>query len=200
MNHIILLSVSFSCLPRIWSRCSGLMMTWPFTMSGWGLCESLGFFFSDEMKVQFLLFMCILDRIKGEAQRIKRELVLTGIYLPLRSLFGRSLITTTSEEFFGLSLSSEAICEISFFTWTYFCHQLIGYWIGNNPSGIFNLKIIKTGVPGWLSWLNVHLWLRSWSHSSWVLTALCWALCWQLGAWILHQILCVCLSHCPSTC
>ena len=24
------------------------------------------------------------------------------------------------------------------------------------------------GAPGWLSWLGVQLWLRSWSHNSWV--------------------------------
>ena len=47
-------------------------------------------------------------------------------------------------------------------------------------------------APGWLSWLSVWLWLRSWSHSSWV-----WAprraLCWPLGAWSLLGF-CVSLS------
>ena len=53
------------------------------------------------------------------------------------------------------------------------------------------------GVPGGLSQLSVQLGLRSWSHSSWV-----WAprqaLCWQLRAWSLLQILCLPLSLCPS--
>ena len=28
-------------------------------------------------------------------------------------------------------------------------------------------KVISRGTPGWLSWLNIRLQLRSWSHSSW---------------------------------
>ena len=40
------------------------------------------------------------------------------------------------------------------------------------------------GVPGWLSWLSMCLWLRSWSHGSWV-WAPHWALCWQFRAWSL---------------
>ena len=46
------------------------------------------------------------------------------------------------------------------------------------------------GASGWLSRLSGRLWLRSWSHDLWV-----WAprqaLCWQLGAWHLLQILCL---------
>ena len=49
------------------------------------------------------------------------------------------------------------------------------------------------GVPGWLSWLSIRLWLRSWSHGSWV-RAPCRALCWQLGGWSLLLILCLPLS------
>ena len=49
------------------------------------------------------------------------------------------------------------------------------------------------GAPGWLSQLSVRLWFRSWSCGPWV-----WAphqaLCWQLGAWSLLQILCLPLS------
>ena len=50
-----------------------------------------------------------------------------------------------------------------------------------------------TGVPGCLSQLSVWLRIRSWSHSLWV-PALHQALCWQLGAWSLLQILCLLLS------
>ena len=46
----------------------------------------------------------------------------------------------------------------------------------------------RVGSPGWLSQLSVWLWLRSCSHGSWV-QALCRALCWQLRAWSLLQIL-----------
>ena len=46
------------------------------------------------------------------------------------------------------------------------------------------------GAPGWLSWLSVQLQLGSWSHSSWV-WASHWALCWQLRAWSLLQIVCL---------
>ena len=55
--------------------------------------------------------------------------------------------------------------------------------------------LLKTdlGAPGWLSQLSIRLWLRSWSHSSWV-----WAphraLCWQLRAWSPLWILCLPLS------
>ena len=58
-----------------------------------------------------------------------------------------------------------------------------------------NKHFFKTclGVPGWLSWLSVQLWLRSWSHGSWV-RASCRALCWQLRAWSLLRILCLPLS------
>ena len=54
-------------------------------------------------------------------------------------------------------------------------------------------KITHLGAPGWFSWLSVWLWLRSWSHGSWV-WAPHWALCWQLGVWNLLWILCVSLS------
>ena len=57
-----------------------------------------------------------------------------------------------------------------------------------------HLKInFKRGAPGWLSRLGVWLRLRSWSHSSWV-RAPSRALCWQLRAWSLLQILCLPLS------
>ena len=46
------------------------------------------------------------------------------------------------------------------------------------------LKILLTGVPGWLSQLSIQLQLRSWSHGSWV-QAPRQALCWQLRAWSL---------------
>ena len=53
-----------------------------------------------------------------------------------------------------------------------------------------------TGAPGWLGRLGVALQLRSWSHGSWL-----WvprqALCWQLRAWILLQMLCLPLSAPP---
>ena len=63
------------------------------------------------------------------------------------------------------------------------------------------------GVPGWLSRLSVRLQLRSWYHSSWV-RALHRALCSQLRAWSLLQILCLpsslslpgSLSHSLSLC
>ena len=40
---------------------------------------------------------------------------------------------------------------------------------------IIKLKILRCGVPGWLSQLSIQFWLRSWSHSSWV-----WAPHWAL--------------------
>ena len=49
------------------------------------------------------------------------------------------------------------------------------------------------GAPGWLSRLSIQLWLRSWSPSLWV-RAPHRALCWQLRAWSLLQILCLLLS------
>ena len=49
----------------------------------------------------------------------------------------------------------------------------------------------------WLSWLSIWLRLRSWSQGSWV-QAPCRALCWQLTARSLLQILCLLLSLCPS--
>ena len=51
----------------------------------------------------------------------------------------------------------------------------------------------KTRALGWLSRLGVRLWLRSWSCSPWV-QAPRQALCWQLRAWSLLQILCLPLS------
>ena len=57
-----------------------------------------------------------------------------------------------------------------------------------------NIKKMQIpGVPGWLSQLSVQLWLRSWSHGSWV-QAPHRALCWQLRAWSLLRILCLSLS------
>ena len=55
------------------------------------------------------------------------------------------------------------------------------------------LKPNNLGAPGWLSWLNVQLPLRSWSCSSWV-QAPCWALCWQIRPWSLLWIMCLLLS------
>ena len=49
------------------------------------------------------------------------------------------------------------------------------------------------GAPGGLSLLSTWLQLKSWSQGSWV-RAPCWALCWQLRAWSLLQILCLPLS------
>ena len=51
----------------------------------------------------------------------------------------------------------------------------------------------------WLSRLSIQLRLRSWSRCSWV-QALCHALCWQLGAWSLLQILSPSLSAPPHLC
>ena len=48
------------------------------------------------------------------------------------------------------------------------------------------------GVSGWFSQLSIWLWLRSWSHDSWV-RAPRRSLRWQLSAWSLLQI-CVTLS------
>ena len=48
-------------------------------------------------------------------------------------------------------------------------------------------------MPGWLSWLSIQVRLRSGSHGLWV-RAPRWALCWQLRAWSLLQILCLPLS------
>ena len=65
------------------------------------------------------------------------------------------------------------------------------------PSWLFSTsvrKLLLYGPTGWLSWLSVWLQLRSWSSSLWV-WALCGALCWQLGAWSLFQILSVSLLH-----
>ena len=62
---------------------------------------------------------------------------------------------------------------------------------GSNPISVIVINIknqICVGAPEWLSRLNVWLWLRSWSHGSWV-PAPCQALCWQLRAWSLLQIL-----------
>ena len=59
-------------------------------------------------------------------------------------------------------------------------------------------KRTRLGAPGWLSRLSVRLRLRSWSRSSWV-QAPCRALCWQLRAWSLFQILCLRLSLWPSS-
>ena len=51
-------------------------------------------------------------------------------------------------------------------------------------------------APGWLSQLSIRLRLRSWSHTPWV-QAPCLAVCWQLRAWSLLQILCLPLSDPP---
>ena len=57
----------------------------------------------------------------------------------------------------------------------------------------YYLNCMSRGAPVWFSWLSLQLWLRSWSHSSWV-RAPCRALCWQLRARSLLQILCLPLS------
>ena len=49
------------------------------------------------------------------------------------------------------------------------------------------------GVSGWLSQLRISLQLKSWSHGLWVQTPR-QALCWQLRAWSLLQILSLSLS------
>ena len=51
-----------------------------------------------------------------------------------------------------------------------------------HDGGIMTWAEIKSqmlGAPGWLRGLSIQLWLRSWSHTSWV-RALRWALCWHL--------------------
>ena len=57
----------------------------------------------------------------------------------------------------------------------------------------FFKKSGHSGAPGWLSRLSFRVRLRTWPHGSWV-RAPHWALCWQLGAWILLQILSPSLS------
>ena len=59
------------------------------------------------------------------------------------------------------------------------------------------IRVRPLGAPGWLSRLSIQLWLRSWSRSLWV-RALRWALCWQLRAWSLLQILCSSLCSSPT--
>ena len=69
------------------------------------------------------------------------------------------------------------------------------------PSNIL-LEVSVYWVPGWLSWLSIWLWLRSWSRDLWV-QAPRPALCWQLRAWNLLQILGLPLSappHSSSVC
>ena len=55
------------------------------------------------------------------------------------------------------------------------------------------IKIKSSGAPGWLGRLSVRFRLRSWSHGPRV-RAPHQALCWQLRAWSLFQILCLPLS------
>ena len=62
----------------------------------------------------------------------------------------------------------------------------------------FTFRNSKDRAPGWLSRLSIRLLLRSWSCVSSV-GALWWALCWQLRAWTLLQILCPPLSP-PHPC
>ena len=59
-----------------------------------------------------------------------------------------------------------------------------------------SFKRQKQGAPGWLSRLSIRLELRSWSCGPWV-RAPHQALCWQLRAWSLFQILCLPLSDPP---
>ena len=65
-----------------------------------------------------------------------------------------------------------------------FCSQCPNFCISPNGMG---------SRSGWLSRLSGWLQLRSWSHGPWV-QALRRALCWQLRAWSLFQILCLPLS------
>ena len=61
-------------------------------------------------------------------------------------------------------------------------------------TGVLSIKkLICFRAPRWLSRLYVQLRLRSWSSGSWVL-ALHQALCWQLRAQNLLQMLCLPLS------
>ena len=59
-----------------------------------------------------------------------------------------------------------------------------------NPSNVISLNISSKdsvwGVPGWLIWLSVWLWLRSWCYGSWV-----WAPHWALSCQLR-----VCLGFC----
>ena len=57
-------------------------------------------------------------------------------------------------------------------------------------------KRVNTGAPGWLRRLGVRLRLRSQSHGPWVRVPR-QALCRQLGAWSLLQVLCLPLSATP---
>ena len=70
-------------------------------------------------------------------------------------------------------------------------------WLHNSVDILRTIELYTlkggTGVPGWLSRLSVRLRLRSWSHGPWV-RAPRRALCWQLRAWSLFQILCLPLS------
>ena len=74
--------------------------------------------------------------------------------------------------------------------------SLIMHNWGVHMCAYINTHIKGQGAPGWLSLWEVLLWLRSWSHGSWVRVPQR-ALCWQLGAWSLLQILCLPFS-CPS--
>ena len=76
----------------------------------------------------------------------------------------------------------------------YTSNERKGGWIWLiKTEDFYALRKWKHGAPGWLSRLSVWLWLRSWSHGLWV-RAPHWALCWQLRAWSLLQILCLPLS------
>ena len=81
-----------------------------------------------------------------------------------------------------------------------FCHHpsLLCFFHGGRREKSFlspsTVIWILPGAPGWLSWVSVRLWLRSWSHSSWV-GALHRALCCQHGACFRSSVpLCLCPS------
>ena len=63
-------------------------------------------------------------------------------------------------------------------------------WKFGGPGWNSQALEIHRGALGWLSWLSIQLWLRSWSHRLWVRVPP-WALCWWLRAWSLLWILCL---------
>ena len=87
----------------------------------------------------------------------------------------------------------------TFFTLSQFLGVSSGFFFHSFPLEFsIVLSLNEHGAPGWLSRLSIWLWLRSWSCGLWV-WALRWALCSQLGAWSLLQILCLplFLTHTP---
>ena len=96
---------------------------------------------------------------------------------------------------FPLSLPLMFLCILTIINWgkwnLKFMKSITQF---RSATGRYYLRIdTELGAPRWLSWLSVRLRLRSWSHSPWV-RAPRRALCWQLRAWSLFQILCLPLS------